>query len=192
MLCAVHANHSFATTDLPVSHGSIRIEYAPFTDLKSDADGCASGEKMRRKLASAFRCLTVNDMADQTSPRRRTNEDAQAMASCLKSFARRTQEVAVLDTEQGRAKAYQVSLHPTKQRPLCFSHECVISPVVVGRRRSPRLFLPLGAGRAANLSIIGGAHHPFGVPGTGIPRPLLGPMKTPFAQAKGGSINTSE
>lgn len=77
----VHANHGFATIDLPVSQGSIRIEYAPFPDLKSDAEGCTSGENMRRKLASAFKCLTVNDMADHKvsppagqRPDQRTNE----------------------------------------------------------------------------------------------------------------------
>jgi hypothetical protein len=72
-LCAVHANHGVATIDLPVSQGSIRIEYAPFPDLKSDAEGCTSGENMRRKLASAFKCLTVNDIADhKVSPSRTT------------------------------------------------------------------------------------------------------------------------
>jgi hypothetical protein len=63
-LCLVHANHAFETIDVPVSQGSTRIVYAPLVDLKSDVDGCASGENMRRKLASAFKCLTVSDMAD--------------------------------------------------------------------------------------------------------------------------------
>jgi hypothetical protein len=63
-LCVVQANHGFATIDFPVSQGSIRIEYAPFADLRSDAEGLTSGENMRRKLASAFKCLTVNDMVD--------------------------------------------------------------------------------------------------------------------------------
>lgn len=64
MLWLVHANHDFETIDVPVSQGSIRIVYAPLLDLKSDVEGCASGENMRRKLASAFKCLTVRDMAD--------------------------------------------------------------------------------------------------------------------------------
>ena len=63
-LCLVHANHAFETIDVPVSQGSTRIVYAPLLGLKSDVDGCASGENMRRKLASAFKCLTVSDMAD--------------------------------------------------------------------------------------------------------------------------------
>jgi len=63
-LCVVHANHDFETIDVPVSQGSTRIVYAPLVDLKSGVDGCASGENMRRKLASAFKCLTVSDMAD--------------------------------------------------------------------------------------------------------------------------------
>lgn len=63
-LCLVHANHAFETIDVPVSQGSTRIVYAPLVDFKSDVDGCASGENMRRKLASAFKCLTVSDMAD--------------------------------------------------------------------------------------------------------------------------------
>lgn len=63
-LSLVHANHGFDTIDVPVSQGSTRIVYAPLLDLKSDVEGCVSGEKMRRKLASAFKCLTVSDMAD--------------------------------------------------------------------------------------------------------------------------------
>ena len=62
-LCVVQANQGAETIDAPVSHGSISTEYAPFVDRRSEGVGCASGEKMRRKLASAFRCLTVNDMA---------------------------------------------------------------------------------------------------------------------------------
>ena len=62
-LCVVQANHGFETIDVPVSQGSTRIAYAPFADLRSDVDGCASGENIRRKLASAFKCVTVSDMA---------------------------------------------------------------------------------------------------------------------------------
>jgi hypothetical protein len=85
-LCVVQANHGFATIDLPVSQGSKRIVYAPFAELKSDADAGTSGEKMRRKLASAFKCLTVNDMADPREPKAgqaAMNRDFQAMANCL-------------------------------------------------------------------------------------------------------------
>ena len=62
MLWVVWANHGFETIDAPFSQGSIRIVYALFAELKWDVGGCASGEKMRRKLASAFKCLTVSDI----------------------------------------------------------------------------------------------------------------------------------
>jgi hypothetical protein len=87
---------------------------------------------------------------------------------------------------------------PTKQRPLFFSHECVISPIVVDGRRSPRLFLPLGAGRAAFVLDAGrkSCNHRWG----GSPfwgtwnrdsAPVFGPMKI-IRASEGGSVNTSE
>lgn len=57
-------------------------------------------------------------------------------------------------------------------------------PNLVNGQLSARLFLPSGACGAAFVpcsrlqsSIIGGAEHPFGVPGTGVLRPFLLPMK---------------
>ena len=64
ILSLVQANHGFETIDVPVSHGSTRIVYTPGADRKSEFEGCASGEKVSRKLLSAFKCLTVSDMAD--------------------------------------------------------------------------------------------------------------------------------
>jgi hypothetical protein len=78
-LSVVQANHGFATIDLPVSQGSMRIVYAPFAELKSDADAGPSGENMRRKLASAFKCLTVNDMADRRGPRAGQGRDERVL-----------------------------------------------------------------------------------------------------------------
>lgn len=62
-LCFVVANHGAVTTESPVSHGSIRIEKAPLEDVSCERDGCDSGENIRRKVLSAFRCLTVTDIA---------------------------------------------------------------------------------------------------------------------------------
>ena len=77
MLWVVRANHGFETIDAPFSQGSTRIVYAPFAELKWDGEGCASGEKTRRKLASAFKCLTVSDIADfrKSSSRQATPEE---------------------------------------------------------------------------------------------------------------------
>jgi hypothetical protein len=51
--------------DGPVSHGSIRTENAPLVEKRSDEGAAASGEKMRRKVESALRCLTVTDMRSE-------------------------------------------------------------------------------------------------------------------------------
>ena len=59
----VMANHGAVTIELPTSHGSIRMLYAPLADFRSDGRGCGSGEKIRRNVASAFRCRTVTDIA---------------------------------------------------------------------------------------------------------------------------------
>ena len=59
----VMANQGAVTIELPTSHGSMRMLYAPFADLRSEGRGCGSGEKMSRKVASAFRCRTVTDIA---------------------------------------------------------------------------------------------------------------------------------
>jgi hypothetical protein len=79
----VQANHGFATIDSPVNQGSIRIVNVRFTNLKSDVNGCASGENVRRKQASAFRCLTISDMADHRRGQsgQATPEDEEARSS---------------------------------------------------------------------------------------------------------------
>ena len=53
------------TIDGPVSHGSIRTENVPLVGRRSDEEVVTSGEKMRRKVESALRCLTVTDMRSE-------------------------------------------------------------------------------------------------------------------------------
>jgi hypothetical protein len=71
-------------------------------------------------------------------------------------------------------------------------------PNLVGGRLSAMLFLPFGTCGAVFVprsrlqsSIIGGAAHPFGVPGTGVQRPLLSPHESPFVQAHGSPVTSS-
>ena len=58
----VIANHGAVTMELPTSQGSIRTVYARLADSRSSVDGCGSGEKIRRKVLSAFKCRIVTDM----------------------------------------------------------------------------------------------------------------------------------
>ncbi len=65
ILCSVLANQGAVTMDGPVSHGSIRTENAPLVERRSVEGAVTSGEKMRRKVESALRCLTVTDMRSE-------------------------------------------------------------------------------------------------------------------------------
>jgi len=59
------ANHGLFTTQHAVdTQGSHNTEKAPFADLRSLAEGFSWAEKMRRKVESALRCLTVTDIED--------------------------------------------------------------------------------------------------------------------------------
>jgi hypothetical protein len=157
----VHANHDFETIDVPVSQGSTRIVYAPLVDLKSGVDGCASGENMRRKLASAFKCLTVSDMADwgrdqsgQAPPPEATKQSGHyLLVFCSARLLSWTwvpsldglRRVEHLQNEESEAEmeAFAPRAH-TALWVWCWPcmHKCVISPISRDGRLSPRLFLP--------------------------------------------------
>jgi hypothetical protein len=62
ILRSVFANHGAVTIEGPVSHGSIRTVKVCSAEAGPGTGDFGSGEKRRRKLESAFRCLTVTDI----------------------------------------------------------------------------------------------------------------------------------
>lgn len=191
ILCLVQANHGFETIDVPVSHGSTRMVYTPGADRKSELEGCASGEKVSRKLLSAFKCLTVSDMADdrrgesggaapegegqtlRPSPIHRFFcSDVGGDAELLAGWA---QKVDMLCNGDGEAKR-KTWLSRAGRWVWCVRrpcrHKCVISPNSRARHDSARAY-----SCRSNLQFRWGCAT-LCVPETGMANPFLSSTKT--------------
>lgn len=84
----VMANHGAVTMEGPWSQGSIRMLYGADEGLEWWSDGgCRSGEKRKRKLQSALRCLTVTDMTEEGDRLRARDQRGSFIASLRNAVA---------------------------------------------------------------------------------------------------------